>query len=77
MIRSHENPILATFRATLDHPFEWKRHPSNWLGALDDEVLPDGTEHCWHHTQIIDSEATPAQIEDARKVLTRLVEVFG
>lgn len=75
--RPEPNPILVAFRATLDHPFKWMRHPSNWLGALDDEVLPDGTEHCWHHRQIIESEATPAQIDDARKVLTRFVNVYN
>ncbi len=75
--RPEPNPILVAFRATLDHPFKWMRHPANWLGALDDEVQPDGTEHCWHHRQIIESEATPADIEDAYRVLTKIVGVFG
>ena len=72
--RPEPNPILVAMRRP---HWVFSVNPAEWLAALDDQPLPDGTPHCWHHTQIVESDATPAQIEDARKVLTRIVGVFG
>jgi len=55
MIKSHDNPILASLR---DPELDWVT-PAYLLDELDYRIITD--------------YETPADIEDARRVLSRLV----
>jgi len=68
MIRSHENPILVAFRGRLKY-----QH------AAGVTTSAAGLASIWIRDLrfYAGADATPAQIEDARKVLTRLAGVIG
>lgn len=75
--RPEPNPILVAFRQETDRTVA---QASYWADSLTryrgDEPWSAG-DYMDALEDVLDAGCTPAQIEDARKVLTRLVNVYG
>lgn len=75
--RVEPNPILVAFREETDRTAEQAAYWAEALSRFQGEEPWSVGDYMDVLEDVLEAGCTPEQIEDARKVLTRLVGVFG